>query len=70
MDNITITSVATRKILEKIIEKSLRKKGIGLNLIFTKPIEIKYDDNTKLVDVDLQIHVKVPLNDVDKLLGD
>ncbi len=69
MDNIPINSVAARKLLEKIIRKALMKKGIDLGLIFTKPIELKYDDNTKMIDADVQVHARISMDDIDRLLG-
>ena len=60
MDKIVIKSVVIRKLLEAIITRWLKQKGIGGTVIFTDPIEI-VDHETGYIDVDVKADVRMSI---------
>lgn len=69
MDEVKIETGFVQGILSKIIAKAVsRKLGVNLNLKFTNPIEVKFDGNQAVVN--LNINAKLSKEDLAKLVKD
>lgn len=69
MDEVKIETGFMQGILSKIIAKAVsRKLGVNLNLKFASPIEVKFDGNQAVVN--LNINAKLSKEDLAKLVKD
>ena len=69
MDEVKIETGFMQGILSKIIAKAVSKKlGVNLNLKFINPIEVKFDGNQAVVN--LNINAKLSKEDLAKLVKD
>jgi len=69
MDDMNIRSDFTKGLISKLVSKAIKDKlGISPTLTFKGPIEFQKDED--YADLDLSVHISIPVSDISKLLKD